>query len=288
MRMTLRVAWTILLTVGVFSVCGASYSQEEGISGDGEIRLNFRGVSLDTVLDYFSKELGFIIVREAEVTGRVDVWSHQPITKEEAVELLGAAQAPVILGGVEVHRFGLRALLEELIEKVGYPVATALMGKSVIDEMHAQYIGLYCGALSEEYVRRTVESADCILSLGAWMSDINLGIYTANIDSGRMIHATGDRVRIKHHYSDRVYLGDFIEGLTRALPSSSGDGLTIQPAARSLAQPFQARLSDPITVRRFFERVNHFLDEESVVLADAGDSFLCAGELVMHEPLELT
>jgi TPP-dependent 2-oxoacid decarboxylase len=36
-------------------------------------------------------------------------------------------------------------------------------------------------------------------------------------------------------------------------------------------------------VERFYERVNHFLADDSIVLADAGDSFLCAGELVMHE-----
>ncbi len=203
---------------------------------------------------------------------------------EEAVSMLQAAKRPVILGGVEVHRFGLQNELEGLLNHAEYPMATALMGKSVIRETHPQYIGVYSGALSEEYVRQTVEEADCVLSLGAWMSDINLGIYTARIDVGRLIHASADRVRIRRHYFDRVYLGDFISSLHKALEKPARlENSPIHPATRSLDQRFEMMSESPITIQRFYERVNHFLDDDSIVLADAGDSFLCAGELVMHE-----
>jgi len=212
----------------------------------------------------------------------------------EAVELLSNAERPVMLGGVEVHRFGLRGQLEELLDQVDYPMATALMGKSVIRETHPQYIGVYSGALSEDYVRRTVEDADCVLALGAWMSDINLGIYTAKIDTGRLIHASAERVRIKRHYFDEVYLGDFIRGLgeglaarkAAAVETVSAEGRDVPPiqsAVTSLAERFEVRPDDAITIKRFYERMNHFLDNESIVLADAGDSFLCAGDLIMHE-----
>lgn len=52
------------------------------------LRLNFRGATLDTVLDYLSKEAGFVIVRAVDVTGTIDVWSHQPLSKDEAIDLL--------------------------------------------------------------------------------------------------------------------------------------------------------------------------------------------------------
>jgi TPP-dependent 2-oxoacid decarboxylase len=204
----------------------------------------------------------------------------------EAVELLEAAERPVVLGGVEVHRFGLQDELEGLLDDVHLPMATALMGKSVIRETHPRYIGVYSGALSEDYVRRTVEDADCVLSLGAWMSDINLGIYTARIDIGQLIHASADRVRIKRHYFDKVYLGDFIAGLREALAGSvAKEQGPIRPAVRSLQEHFVPQQQEPITIKRFYERVNHFLDDQSIVLADAGDSFLCAGDLIMREEM---
>src|SRR5258708_7342296 len=61
-------------------------------AADGEkgLRLNFRGVSLDTVLSYLSDAAGFIIVLETKVEGKVDVWSNQPLSKDEAVDLLNS------------------------------------------------------------------------------------------------------------------------------------------------------------------------------------------------------
>src|ERR1051325_3944270 len=57
-------------------------------AGERNLRLNFRGVPLDMVLNYLSDAAGFIIVLETEPKGKVDVWSNQPLNKEEAVDLL--------------------------------------------------------------------------------------------------------------------------------------------------------------------------------------------------------
>ncbi|RJP26502.1 MAG: hypothetical protein C4527_15180 [Candidatus Omnitrophota bacterium] len=66
----------------------ALHAQNPGNDNGQTIRLNFRGVPLQTVLDYLSEAAGFIIVMDTNVDGRVDVWSHQPLSKEEAVNLL--------------------------------------------------------------------------------------------------------------------------------------------------------------------------------------------------------
>ncbi len=52
------------------------------------LRLNFRGVPLEMVLDYLSDAAGFIIILDTEVKGKVDVWSNQPLNRNEAVDLL--------------------------------------------------------------------------------------------------------------------------------------------------------------------------------------------------------
>jgi general secretion pathway protein D len=54
------------------------------------LRLNFRGVPLNMVLNYLSDAAGFIIVMDTQVSGRVDVWSDQPVTKDEAMNLLNS------------------------------------------------------------------------------------------------------------------------------------------------------------------------------------------------------
>lgn len=55
---------------------------------DGMLRMNFRGAPLEMVLNYMSEAAGFIIVLDTEVKGKIDVWSNQPLTKDEAVDLL--------------------------------------------------------------------------------------------------------------------------------------------------------------------------------------------------------
>ena len=57
-------------------------------AGSDQLRLNFRGVSLEMVLNYLSDAAGFIIVEDTPVHGNVDVWSGQPLSKDEAVDLL--------------------------------------------------------------------------------------------------------------------------------------------------------------------------------------------------------
>jgi len=62
-------------------------------TGDGTeegIRLNFKDASLSQVLNYLSEAAGFIVVQEREVSGTVSITSHQPMSRDEAVELLNS------------------------------------------------------------------------------------------------------------------------------------------------------------------------------------------------------
>ncbi|MHC1768310.1 MAG: secretin N-terminal domain-containing protein [Verrucomicrobiia bacterium] len=62
------------------------------VNGSNELRLNFRNAPLETVLNYLSEAAGFIIeLQVSDVKGRVTVWSNQPVTREEALDLLNSA-----------------------------------------------------------------------------------------------------------------------------------------------------------------------------------------------------
>ena len=59
-------------------------------NGTNGMRLNFRGAPLGLVLDYLSDAAGFIINKETDMRGTVEVWSKEPLTKDEAVEVLNS------------------------------------------------------------------------------------------------------------------------------------------------------------------------------------------------------
>jgi general secretion pathway protein D len=66
-------------------------SEPAAKTAEPELRLNFRGVPLDLVLNYLSEAAGYTIVLETPVKGTIDVWSNQPLTKAEAIDLLNTA-----------------------------------------------------------------------------------------------------------------------------------------------------------------------------------------------------
>ena len=211
--------------------------------------------------------------------------SDKPALKEavaEAAQMLRAAKRPVILAGVEIHRFGLQRTLLKLVEKLGCPVAATLLGKSVINENHPQYIGIYEGAMGREDVCRRVESADCVLILGAFMTDINLGIDTANLEIARTINATSERIGIKHHLYEDVKLKHFIDALSAAKIGPKRAFTFKHPVPR----PYRAKKDAPMTIARFFQRINEELHEKTVVICDIGDSLFGAADLTIHRHTE--
>ena len=70
----------------------ASENQSSGPSSDDSkgkgLRMSFRNVPLEMVLEYMSEAAGFAIIAEADVSGTVSVWNNEPLDKNQAVALL--------------------------------------------------------------------------------------------------------------------------------------------------------------------------------------------------------
>lgn len=200
----------------------------------------------------------------------------------EASSRVSNCKKPVIIAGVEIHRFGLQDQVLALAEAANIPIAATMLGKSVIRENHPLYIGLYEGALGREEVTRFVEESDCVILLGTFMTDINLGIYTANLDPSRCIYATSEQLRIRHHHYHQVELSDFIEGLAASRPTPT----TREPVSRPKVEPFAIESDKPITITRMIARLNETLDEGTIVVADVGDALFGATELTIKQRTE--
>src|SRR5882724_11181579 len=183
----------------------------------------------------------------------------------EAVEMINRARQPVILADVEVHRFGLQDQVLKLVQKTNIPVAATVLGKSVIGEQHHFYLGIYEGAMGRDDVRQYVESSDCVILLGAFMTDINLGVYTARLDPARSIYATSEKLSIGYHTYEDVRFKDFLRGLLGLRLRRRRLGKIPRPARIDRFKIKTGRAK--MTVKRLFERLNAFLSEHTVVVA---------------------
>jgi indolepyruvate decarboxylase len=199
---------------------------------------------------------------------------------KEAMSRIAAAKKPVIIAGIELHRFGLQADALALAEVSGIPIAATMLAKSVVSEVHPLYVGLYEGAMGRREVTEFVEESDCLILLGTILTDIDLGIFTAKLDPAKSIFASSDGLRISHHHFHHVLLQDFIRALVEARPTGAQRVLPAGPAAAR--EPFRLEPATPITIRRLVRRLDESLDDRTIVIADVGDALFASSELVIR------
>lgn len=202
----------------------------------------------------------------------------------EASARIAAAKRPVIIAGVELHRFGLQNDVVALAEKSGIPIAATMLAKSVVSEVHPLYVGLYEGALGRPDVTTFVEESDCLILLGVLLTDIDLGIFTAKLDAAHSIYAASDDLRISHHHYHDVLLEDFIRGLAAVAPKAATRQLPPGPAAA--CEPYVMKPDAAITTTRLTRRLDQSLDDRTIVIADVGDALFASSDLVIRGQTE--
>jgi len=190
---------------------------------------------------------------------------------QEATEFINKSKNPVILAGVELHRFGFQDKLITLMEKTNIPTATTILGKSVIPESHPLYLGVYEGSMGRDEVRQYVENSDCVIILGAFMTDMNLGIYTAKLERENYIYATSEKLTIKYHRYDDVTFGDFLDSLVES-PIVKRQPPDLSCVEHCPTTPVEIKSDKNITVTRLFEILNQYITDDIMVIVDIGDS----------------
>lgn len=201
----------------------------------------------------------------------------------EAVEMLNRAKAPIILAGVELHRFGLQDKFLQLVDKSGIRFATTIMGKSVVNEELPGFVGVYAGSMSNELARAAVESSDCVLNLGAMLTDLDTGIFTANLDPAKLITAGADHLSIRRHHFQGIGLATFLEALCNAHLLARGP---LPPSCHARADSFEPAGSGAVSIARLFECLDVELSDNIAVIADPGDALFGAIDLTIHSRSE--
>lgn len=194
---------------------------------------------------------------------------------KEAKELLKNAKKPIIVGGIELQRNKIEDKFIDLLQNTGYPYCTTLLGKSLIDESHPQFIGVYMGKVGQENIRNYVEESDCVLMLGVLMTDTNMG--TAQLDISKTIYATTDELCIKHHYYKNIDLKAFIEALSLELKNNNERIIYNNMETTS----YEPQKGTKLKVNRFFERLNSFIYDDTMVICDVGDCLFGSADIKM-------
>lgn len=205
---------------------------------------------------------------------------------KETEKIINSAKKPVIIAGVEIHRFALQNYLLKILEKTNIPFTMMLLDKSVISELHPQYLGLYMGAAGNDKVREYVESSDCVILLGAFQSELNLGLWTARIDFGSSIDIHSDKANIFRHVYNNIHIRDFLKELSEANINKRDpvNMINRDPANIEHTKPSTFKNTEsPIKMNRVIEALNSFISDNNIVIADPGNSLFVGADMTIHK-----
>ncbi|KAF1350921.1 thiamine diphosphate-binding protein [Delphinella strobiligena] len=94
------------------------------------------------------------------------------------IEAVSESRSPVVFIDCLVQRHDAVAELNELVDKLGFPIYASNMGKGLVDEHHSKYVGIYNGTVSSPGLSQAFEASDLVLSFGALLcSQTYSGIY---------------------------------------------------------------------------------------------------------------
>lgn len=217
---------------------------------------------------------------------------------------LRSAHRVVVVGGVELTRFGLTERFAQLVKAIDAPYVTSALGKSVLSELRedVRFAGVYFGRSAQANVQELMRDADCVLALGVLDTDFNyLGVVTPDynpeapaLPGPTHIQARDGAVLVGRGlaYWGDVDLASLVEALVTALEA---EPLANAPFPGLVGSPWEIPAPDtfpdpdPITWDSFKSQLTHrFLatfDEASRprLVADSGFSFVALSNVPVGE-----
>ena len=134
---------------------------------------------------------------------------------DQTLKRLEGATVPVIWAGVEVQRFGLQELLEEVIRVTRLPWTTDLLGKSVLSEDLPGFQGVFDGASAVKNVMDLFNASNWVLGLGNIVTDDFAVWVQGHYDN--LILAYNNSVRVGRKTFDDVPLEAFMKRIAERL-----------------------------------------------------------------------
>ncbi|KAI8993998.1 pyruvate decarboxylase [Trametes punicea] len=187
----------------------------------------------------------------------------------EIVKLVEQAESnAVVLVDACAIRHGVKQEVAELCKRTGFPVYAAPMGKTAISESYERYGGIYVGSVSDPAIKKKVESAKLIISVGALKSDYNTGEFSYHIPTQQTVELHSDHTRVR-------FAGFPGIGMKRLLPKLTSRLQKFEERARRLEVPkFQLPVpkedNGDITHSWLWPRVGQFFKSKDVIVAETG------------------
>lgn len=202
-----------------------------------------------------------------------------PPRVERALDMLLAAERPIILSGGGVILADASPELAELAELLQIPVQATLMGKGSIDEDHPLYCGMTGIQTSQRYGNASFLESDLVLALGARFGDRHTGTLDVYRGSRTFIHVDIEPTQIGRVFGPDLGIVSDTRLFLRALTALARErGVSRTPGAwvarvRELKRTLTRREDFdevPIKAPRVYKEINEYFDDETYFVTAIG------------------
>lgn len=198
---------------------------------------------------------------------------------ERALDLLLAAERPLLLSGGGVIGAGASAELVELAELLQVPVQVTLMGKGSIPDDHPLHSGMTGIQTSQRYGNASFLESDLVLALGARFGDRHTGALDVYRGERTFIHVDIEPTQLgKVFEPDLGIVSDTGLFLRAMIDLVKARGITRAPGAwvervRDLRRTLTRRedFDDiPVKAPRVYKEINDLFDEDTYFVTAIG------------------
>lgn len=193
----------------------------------------------------------------------------------DIADRINKAKRPIIIAGEELHRFGLTDLAANLAKEHNIPIAATLLGKSVVRETNPLYIGVFSGVFSEKPCLDYIEKSDCVIFLGAIMSDVLMGFYSVKINRKNSIVLSMEKTQVGLGSYEDILFEDILKNLVKSKINKKPMFKNPNPFKKPLPlKPSEHK--DKLKIEDFFKILASNLQENSTIICDTGDALIGA------------
>ncbi|MEP6856225.1 MAG: glyoxylate carboligase, partial [Pedococcus sp.] len=241
-----------------------------------------------------------IDVQMTEIEFDIDTYSSLPVYKpvatraqvDKALDMLAAAERPLIVAGGGIINADAAALLTEFAELTGVPVVPTLMGWGTIPDDHELNAGMVGLQTSHRYGNATMLASDFVLGIGNRWANRHTGDVETYTEGRTFVHVDIEPTQIGRVFAPdfgivsdaKAALELFVEsarerGSAGTLADRSGWAQQCQERKRSMWRKTNFDVT-PIKPQRVYQEMNKAFGKDVRYVSTIGLSQIQAAQLL--------
>jgi len=211
---------------------------------------------------------------------------------QAALELLGSAQAPIILAGNGAIRKRANKQLRHFVELTDIPVISTFMGKGALDDRdpHSLYT---IGVQGRDFQMCALERADLVLAIGYDIGEYEPKKWNPEADK-TIVHIDFEPAEVNAHYQTGVeIIGDISAALWELNQQVASTNLRFHPSwflklreeILSDHQSYALQAGEPFTVPGSLHIIRRAMRAGDILISDVGSHKMWIGRnFPVYEP----